>query len=116
MIKQHNFMQMGILKLVDMVLFQKALFVFKFKIKMLRDQFSNYLTEASQEYGKFTRAFYQSNYFISLSNTSKAQRSIKHQGPLIWNALDIDLKTCKTLQSFKAKLKNLLLQKYDQET
>ena len=25
------------------------------------------------------------------------------QGPLIWNALDADLKTCKTLQSFKAK-------------
>ena len=47
---------------------------------------------------------------------SKAQRSIKYQGPLIWNALDADLKTCKTLQSFKAKLKNLLLQKNDQET
>ena len=34
----------------------------------------------------------------------------------MWNALDADLKTCKTLQFFKAILKNLLLQNYDQET
>ena len=99
-----------------MVFFEKALFVFKFKMKMLPDQFNNYLTEASHVYEKFTRASYQNNYFIPLLNTSKAQRSIKYQGPLIWNALDADLKTCKTLQSFKVKLKNSLLQKYDQET
>ena len=92
-----------------MVFFGKALFVFKVKINILPDQFSNYLTEASQVYEKFTRASYQTNYFIPLLNTSKAQKSIKYQVPLIWNAFDADLKTCKTLQSFKAKLKNLLL-------
>ena len=90
-----------------MVFFEKALFVFKIKTKMLPDQFSNYLTEASQVYEKFTRDSYQNNYFIPLLNTSKAQ------GSLIWNGLDADLKTCKTLQFFKA---NLLLQKHDQET
>ena len=60
-----------------MVFFEKALFVFKFEMKMLPDQFSNYLTEASHVYEKFTRASYQNNYFIPLLNTSKAQRSIK---------------------------------------
>ena len=99
-----------------MVFFEKALFVFKFKMEMLPHQFSNYLTEMSLVYKKFTRVFYQNNYFIPLLNTSKPQRSIKYQGSLIWNALDADLKTCKTLQSFKTKLKNLLLQRYDQET
>ena len=72
-------------KLVDMVFLEKALFVFKFKMKMLPDQFSNYLTEESQVYEKFTRASNQNNYFIPLLNTSKAQISIKYQGPLIWN-------------------------------
>ena len=67
-----------ILKLVDMGFFEKPLFVFKFKTKMLPDQLSNYLTEASQVYEKFTRTSYQNNYFISLLNTSKAQRSIKY--------------------------------------
>ena len=108
--------KLRILKLVDMVFFEKALFVFKSKMKMLPDQFSHYLTEVSHVYEKFTRASNQNNYFIPFLNTSKAQRSIKYQGLLIWNALDADLKTCTTLQSFKAKLKNLLLQKYDQET
>ena len=63
---------------------------------MLPDQFSNYLTEASQVYEKFTKASYQKNYFISLLNTSKAQRSTKYHCPLTWNALDADLKTNKT--------------------
>ena len=85
-------------------------------MKMLQDQFSYYVIEAIQVYEKFTRASYQNNYFIPLLNTSQAQRSMKYQGPLIWKALDAYLKTCKTLQSFKTKLKNLLLQKYDQET
>ena len=83
---------------------------------MLPDQFRIYLTEAIKVYEKFTRASYQNNYFIPLLNALKPQRSIKYQGPLIWNALDADLKTCKRLQSFKAKIENLLLQKYDQET
>ena len=66
-----------------MVFGEKALFVFKFKMKKLPDQFSNYLTEASQVYEKFTRAFYENNYFIPFLNTSKAQRSVKYQDPLI---------------------------------
>ena len=93
-----------------MVFFENVLFVFKSKMKMLPDQFSNYLTDASQVYEKLTRASYQNSYFIPFLNTSKAQRSMKYQGPLIWNALDADLKTCKTLQSFEAKLKNVFLQ------
>ena len=38
--------------------------------------------------------------------------TIKYQGPLVWNSLDTSLKTCKTLNYFKAKLKKLLLNKY----
>ena len=45
---------------------------------MLPDQFSNCITEASQVFEEFTRAFYQKKYFISHLNTSKAQRSIKY--------------------------------------
>ena len=72
-----------ILRLVDMIFLKKSLFVFKFNLKMLPDQFSNYLTEASQVCEKFTRASYQNNYFIPLLNTSKAQRSMKYLGPLM---------------------------------
>ena len=99
-----------------MVFLEKALFVFKFEMKMLPDQFSNYFTEAIRYMKSSQEHPIKAIYFIPFLHTSKAQRSIKYQGPLIWNALDADLKTCKTLQSFKARIKNLLLQKYDQET
>ena len=74
--------KLRIVKLVDMVFHEKVLFVFKFKMKMLPDQFSDYLIEESQVYKKFTRASNQDNYCIPLLNTSKAQKSIKYQGPL----------------------------------
>ena len=99
-----------------MVFFEKALFVLKFKMKMLLDEFSNYLTEASQVYNKFSRCILPKQLFYSSFEYVKNSKIYRYQGPLTWNALDADLKTCKTLQSFKAKLKNLLLQKYGQET
>ena len=74
-------------------------------MKMLRDQFSNDLTKATQVYEKFTRASYQNNYFIPRLNTSNAQRYMKYQGPLIRKVLDADLKTCKTFDLSKQNLK-----------
>ena len=65
-----------------------------------------------QVYQKFTRASNHNNYFIPHFKSSKTQRSIKYQGPLVWNSLETSLKTCKTLNYFKAKLKKLLLNKY----
>ena len=98
--------KLRILKLDDMIFLEKALFMFKFKMKMLLDQFSNYFMKTCQVYQKFTRASNHNNYFIPHSKSSKTQRSIKYQGPLVWNSLDTSLKTCKTLNNFKAKLKN----------
>ena len=100
------------LKLVDMVFLEMALFMFKFKIKILPVQFSNYFMKTYQVYQKFTRASLDNNYFIIRLKTSKTQQSIKYQGPLIWNSLDASSKTCKTLTVFKTKLKKTLLNKY----
>ena len=104
--------KLRIFKLIDMVFLEKALFMFKFKMKMLPDQFSNYFMKTCQVYQKFTRASNHNNYFIPHSKSSKTQRSIKYQGPLVWNSFDTSLKTCKTLNNFKAKLKKLLSNKY----
>ena len=81
-------------------------------MKMLPDQLSNYFMKTCQDYQKFTRASNHNNYFIPNFKSSKTQRSIKYQGPLVWNSLDTSLETCKTLNYFKAKFKKLLLNKY----
>jgi len=101
-----------ILKFEDLVLFEKVIFVFKSKTNSLPRQFDNYLKEITQVYKKCTRSSNQDKYFTPYFKTSKVQKSIKYQGPLIWNALDINLKIFKSLKSFKINLKNSLLQKY----
>ena len=63
--------KLRILKLVDTVFLEKALFMFKFKMKMLPDQFSNYFMKTCQVYQKFTRASNHNNYFIPHFKSSK---------------------------------------------
>ena len=104
--------KLRIFKLVDTVFLKKALFMFKFKMKMLPVKFSNYFMKTCQVYQKFSRASLDYNYFIPGLKTSKTQRSIKYQGPLIWNSLDARIKTCKILTFFETKLKKFLLYKF----
>ena len=63
--------KLRILKLVDMVFLEKALFMFKFKMKMLPDQFSNYFMKTCQVYQKFTRASNHNNYLSLILNHQK---------------------------------------------
>ena len=42
-----------------------------------------------------------------------AQKSIRHNGPDVWNSLLITLKLCTTLVSFKVKMKEYLLIRYE---
>ena len=50
---------------------------------------------------------------LYLFQKTKSQRSIKYQGPLIWNSLDSEIKNCQSLKSFKIKLKLSFLKKYN---
>ena len=63
--------KLGILKLADLVKFEKALFVFKFKMKTLSAQFSKYFCEVSSEHKRSTRASMQNNYFMLFLKKSK---------------------------------------------
>ena len=81
-----------ILKINNLVKFEKALFVFKFKQKSLSIQFNNFMVQVSKIYEKSTRVTCQENYFIPFLRTPKLQRSIKCQSPLIWNSLGSELK------------------------
>ena len=92
--------------------FEKALFVFKFKMKTLPAQFRKYFSEVSSVHERSTRASTQNNYFILFLKKSKLQNSIRYQGPRIWNSLDSTIKNSKSIKSFKSNLKRTLLEKY----
>ena len=51
-------------------------------------------------------------FFVPFFKTLKLQRSIKYQGPQIWNSLDLEIKKSKSLKTFKSRMKNLLLESY----
>ena len=69
--------KLRILKLVDMVFFEKALFVFKFKMKMLPDQFSNYLTKASPCIRKVYQSILPKQLFYSCFEYVKSSKIYK---------------------------------------
>ena len=75
--------KLGILKLADLVKFGKALFVFKFKMKTLPAQFSQYFCEVSSVRKRSTRASTQNNDFMPFLKKSKLQNSIRYQGLFI---------------------------------
>ena len=81
-----------ILKLVDLLKLEKALglFVFKHRNKAFPSAFKNYFSEVYND--RYTRSVIQINIFIPFTKSTMLQRSIKYQGPIIWNSLDLNIK------------------------
>ena len=65
-------LKLGTLILKDLALFEKALFVFKLKMKLLL-HFDNYVREVGQVFIKNTKTTLRDNYFIALLKISKAR-------------------------------------------
>ena len=60
------------------------------------------------------RSINSNNLEIPRLNTKFARRSFKFLAPTMWNNLPVSIKTCKTIQKFKNKLKKLLFDNYFQ--
>ena len=104
--------KLNILKLNDLIHFEKACFLFKHKFHKLPCVFNNYFNFTSNTHEKYTRGSSCDNYFLPFYRNKKLQRSIKYQGPKTWNSLESSLKNCKSLKTFQFKLKHFISQKY----
>ena len=104
--------KLKILKLQDLVKLETAAFVYNYKSGQLPSTFRNYFTALNNIHVKPTRATALHNFFEPFFKTLKLQRSIKYQGPKIWNSLNLEIKNSKSLKAFKSRLKNLLLESY----
>ena len=104
--------KLKILKLPDLIKFEIALFVHKVKIEAVPSQFSEYLPKVKNLHNIPTRANLNDHYFLPFLRSKKLQRSIKYQGPKIWNSLDPQIRKCNSTKSFKAKLKKSFLSNY----
>ena len=98
--------KLKILILQDLVKLGTAAFVYNYKSGQLPSTFRNYFTALNNIHVKPTRAISSHNFFVPFFKTLKLYRSIKYQGPKIWNSFDLEIKKSKPLKTFKSRLKN----------
>ena len=65
----------------------------------------NEITLHSEIAERTTRSVNDNNVFVQYAHIESFNNYFTHRGPIMWNSLPDDIKTCGTLHSFKAKMK-----------
>ena len=65
----------------------------------------NEITLNSEIAERTTRSVNDNNVFVPYAHLEIFKNYFTHRGPIVWNSLPDDIKTCGTLHSFKAKMK-----------
>lgn len=100
------FLKLKILPIHESISLETAIFMFKLCNNMLPDLFHNYFTLNSSIHDYNTRN--ANNIHPPLNRVSITQSSIFYKGTVLWNNLNIDIKSSKTLRQFKRLYKQLL--------
>jgi len=96
---------------MDICQFQIGFFMFKFTISKLPSMFNSYFIYTSSIHHYSTRSSI-SGFAMPSVRTKIRQKSIKYQGPLVWNKLLTKIKSSPSVPTFKTKLKQYLLDSY----
>ena len=107
------FSNLKTLKINEIHTLQTGSFMFKYSHKLLPRTFHETFHQNSSIHSYPTRR--SNDYHLENPKTTIAQRSVKHHGPDIWNSLPAQLKSIKSLKTFKVHLKSHLLSEYDTE-
>ena len=98
------------LRIQDIHILQTSIFMYKYSQNQLPSLFHNIFNLNSNIHAYPTRR--SSDYHLENPKIILAQKSIRHNGPDVWNNLPNNLKQCSSLFSFKASLKKYMLSKY----
>ncbi len=104
------FHQLKALNVYDIYKLQVALFVYKFDHGLLPDIFNKYFQKNHEFHTHLTRSadlYRPCNYVSDL-----ARNTIKTNGPLIWNSIDLEIRKSNTVKSFCTHYKDYLLSQY----
>ena len=105
------FKTLNIIKLHDLVSYQIAIFMYKFKNRLLPLVFNNFFTEVSEVHQYNTRSAAKHSYYLPKVRTNYGKFNIRFQAPVIWNAINEQVKTG-SLSKFKLSLKEQYLSLY----
>ena len=104
------FKALGLMKFLDIRFVQLGLFMYSYANSLLPNQFKDVFPLNKQIHSYNTRL--ASAYRLPFCRTNTRQFSVFYQGPKFYNSLDIDIRNCKTISSFKKNLKLFFLKKY----
>lgn len=99
-----------ILKLTDLYEYNIAKFMFRYDQGILPSSLNRIFTTNKTHHQYNTRN--RNNPRIPLSKYSITIKSVKHRGPQIWNHIPITVRSSRTMNTFRFKLKNNILNKY----
>ena len=104
------FKKLGLLKMCDIPCHQILILMYKFSRSLLPENFVNYFCENCKIHSHLTRN--STGYNIPFAKTGVKKRSIRIEGPRLWNSLDSNIRNAVSLPVFKKKLKCFFLSKY----
>ena len=105
------FIRLKLLKLVDLVYLQTALFMYDFSSNKLPNSFKSFFNSIEQRHSHNTRLASKSSYTLPSARTNYGKFNIKFVGVKIWNEIDESLKKL-SKEKFKEKLTDHLLNSY----
>ena len=102
------YMNMNVLPVSKLYLWEVCKFVFKFKENLLPVNFSLYFNKIKSVHSYGTRSS-QTNYFLPRVATQGAKKSLRYKCPFLWKKLPQSLTSIKSLTNFSKKLRQYLI-------
>ena len=103
--------KLNILKLKDVYNLEVGKLMYKNSKNTLPKNFTTFFTETNTIHSHNTRASSRKNLAIPYYATNCLQKSIKYQGPTIWNEIPTEIRHASSA-AFKKNYKKLLLDQY----
>ena len=107
------FLELKILKLIDIAKFNTAIFMYQYAQGMLPDVFHSFFTFTTRRHKYSTGFALKSTLCFSKIRTNYGKFNIRYFGPKIWNDIEDSVK-CLTLWQFKKKLKECYFNSYEE--
>jgi hypothetical protein len=90
-----------ILKFVDLIYYQNALFMFDFHVGNLPAVFDNFFQNVSEVHNYNTRSSTKMFLYIPKIRTDYGRFNLRYCGSLIWNSIDSKLKSLSNYKNLK---------------
>ena len=81
-----------IIKFFDLITFLIAIFMYKLHNQLLPSAFQSFFSKVDKIHSYNTRYAAKQSYYLPKAGTNYGKFNVRFQGPVVWNAIDDDVK------------------------